>query len=243
MEKTDKMYRVLAKQLDISTSKAKELIDKGVVFYKGQKATIARADIPLDAVLRVEEIEKPKVIFEDAKLLALSKPPFIDSEQIAKNYNLTLLHRLDRETSGILLLTKDEDFRILAIKEFQKRTVYKEYAALVPGIIAEGQTISAPLKTIKKGYAKSVVDKKGEEAITQIEPLEIIGKKTLLKVIIETGRTHQIRAHLAHIGYAIEGDTFYGGRAARRVMLHSHKMKLLDYDFTSPVPKDFYLNS
>lgn len=240
MEKTDKMYRVLAKQLNISTSKAKDLIDKGIVFYRGQKATIARADIPIDAILKVEELEKPKIIFEDAKILVLSKPPFIDSEELAKSYNLPLLHRLDRETSGILIFTKDEDFRNLAVKEFQKRAVYKEYVAMVPGIIAEPQTISAPLKTVKKGYAKSFVDKKGEEAITQIEPMEIIGKKTLLKVVIVTGRTHQIRAHLAHIGYAIDGDTFYGGRPARRVMLHSYKMKLFNYEFESQVPKDFY---
>ncbi|MEY4504888.1 MAG: hypothetical protein RL154_1185, partial [Pseudomonadota bacterium] len=215
MESTDKMYRVLAKQLDISTGKAKDLIDKGRVFYRGQKAMLATADIPVDATLRVEELEKAKRIFEDTKILALSKPPFVDSEEIAKEYKMPLLHRLDRETSGILLLTKDEDFRALAIKEFQKRAVYKEYAALVPGIIPEPRVIEAPLKTIKKGFAKSFVDKHGEEAITKIEPMEIIGKKTLLKVIIETGRTHQIRAHLAHIGYAIEGDTFYGGRGAR----------------------------
>lgn len=243
MEKTDKMYRVLAKQLDISTGKAKELIDKGRVFYRGQKAVLARADIPVDAILKVEELEKPKKIFEDSKILALSKPPFVDSEEIAKEYNLPLLHRLDRETSGILLLVKDEEFRQLAIKEFQNKKVYKEYVALVPGIIPEPRTINAPLKTVKKGFAKSYVDKKGEEAITEIEPLEIIGKKTLLKVVIITGRTHQIRAHLAHIGYAIDGDTFYGGRPDRRVLLHSYKMKLFDYEFESKIPKDFYRNA
>ena len=235
----EKAYKILADQLRISTGKAKDLIDRGLVYSHGKKLTIARALMPKDTIFKVEQVQDVQMIFADDNLLVLNKPAYVNSEEIELRYGYRLLHRLDRETSGILMLVKNEEFREKAIREFKAQRVYKEYLAVVDGIIAEGGVIDAPLKITKGHKAGAVVDKKGEVAITEYEPLSVLGKKTKLKVVIKTGRTHQIRAHLKHLGKPIVGDRNYGGSEAKRVMLHSYKIKLLDYDFIADEPKEF----
>ncbi len=237
----DKAYKVLASQLGISNKKAKELIDRGLVYVGDRKVTIARGEIDTNTKFRIKQVEKPQVIFEDDRLLALNKPAHLTSEEIAKSSGYELLHRLDKETSGVLLLVKDEAFRKQAIEEFRKERVYKEYVAWVEGIIAEPFEIDYPILTIKKnGRAKSRLSRsKGKPAKTFIEPLVIHGKKTKVKAIITTGRTHQIRVHLARSGHPILGDTLYGGKPWSRIMLHAKRIKLFDYDLQAPEPKDF----
>jgi len=235
----EKAYKILAAQLNISTNKAKDMIDMGLVYSHGKKLSIARAMMPKDTVFKVEQVEKIEKIFEDANLLVVNKPAFMDSEMVEKKLGVQLLHRLDRETSGVLMLVKDEEFRQKAIAAFRKHEVYKEYLAIVDGIIAEGGVIDAPLKVVKDGKAKAVVDKKGDTSITEYEPVAVMGKKTKLKLVIKTGRTHQIRAHLKHIKFPILGDTNYGGQPSKRVMLHAHKVKIFSYEFVAKEPKEF----
>lgn len=239
--KTDgeKAYKLLADQLKISAGKAKEMIDRGLVYSHGKKLTIARALMPKDTLFKVEQIENVQMILADDNLLVLNKPAFVNSEELELRYGYPLLHRLDRETSGVLMLVKNEEFREKAIGEFRNQKVYKEYLAVVDGIIAEGGVIDAPLKITKGHKAGAVVDKKGEKAVTEYEPIAVMGKKTKLKIIIKTGRTHQIRAHLKYLGYPITGDRNYGGSEAKRVMLHAYKLKLFEYDFVAEEPKEF----
>ena len=217
----EKAYKLLALQLGISNAKAKELIDKGLVCNKGKKVTIARAEVPANTVFTVTEIHKPKVIFEDENIIAIDKPVSIISEELVYFFpNTTLLHRLDQDTSGVILVTKNEEFRLKAIEEFKL-------------------TIDKKISTTKGKSAFSKIDKEGRVAKTTIIPLEIVGKKTKLKAIITTGRTHQIRVHLKSIDAPIIGDTKYGGIEYRRMMLHAHRIKLLNYDFVSKEPKEF----
>ena len=240
MPKTNKAYKLLAKQEKISNRAAKELIDRGVVFSHGRKIAVARAEMPLSTKFKVMKIEKSKKIFEDENILALDKPAFLTSEEIAKREGFKLLHRLDKETSGVLLLVKREDFRKKAIEEFKKQNVLKEYIAWVEGIIAEPIEIDSPIETVKaKNALYSKISKRGEEAYTFVEPLMVEGKFTKVKVTIKTGRTHQIRVHLKSIGHPIVGDVKYGGREHKRVMLHSLKISLFDYEFISKEPKEF----
>jgi len=237
----DKAYKVLAKQLEISNKKAKELIDRGLVYVGNKKVKIARGEVDTKTKFRVLERPKLKVIFEDENILAIDKPAFLTSEEIEKDSGYKLLHRLDKETSGVLLLVKNEEFRKKAIEEFKKGEVYKEYIAWIEGILAEEMSIDLPILTIKKnGRAKSKISySKGKEALTKITPLEVISKYTKIRAIIKTGRTHQIRVHLARIDHPIVGDTLYGKKEWSRIMLHAKRIKLLDYSFESDEPNEF----
>ena len=236
----EKAYKLLALQEGITNRSAKDLIDRGVVYSGGRKVVMARAMMDVKSRFRVEKIENIEKIFEDKNIIAVNKPAFLTSEQISKKFKTPLLHRLDKETSGVLLLVKNKDFQQKAIKEFKEQNVEKEYIALVSGIIAEPFEVDEPILTSKKnGILYSRVSLKGKSAKTIIEPLEIEGKISKIRVIIKTGRTHQIRVHLAFVGHPIIGDSKYGGKNAKRVMLHSSRMKLFDYEFKAKLPKDF----
>ena len=236
----EKAYKLLAVQEGITNRSAKDLIDRGVVYSGGKKVVMARALMNVRSNFRVEKIQKTKIIFEDKNIVAIDKPAFITSEQIAKKHKLTLLHRLDKETSGVLLLIKNREFQEKAIKEFKQQRVLKEYIAWVSGVVAESFEIDKPLLSIKRNNkAFSKVADNGLEAITLVEPLMVEGKFSKIKAIIKTGRTHQIRAHLSHEGYPIVGDSRYGGKPHKRVMLHASKIALLGYEFESREPRDF----
>ncbi|GAA7431453.1 RNA pseudouridine synthase [Helicobacter pylori] len=239
----EKAYKILSVQENISHKKAKALIDSGLVSVGGKKLMVARKELPKNTRFSVQKVEKPSVIFEDENILALFKPPFIESYDLASFFkDWVLLHRLDKETSGVVLLVKENsEFHSKAKKAFKNREVKKEYLALTQGIIEEEQEINAPILTIKTTKAFSKISKKGQEAVTIITPLKIINKKTLLKVGIKTGRTHQIRVHLKHINHPIIGDTLYNNEpcSAKRLMLHAHKIALLGYEFEAIAPKEF----
>jgi len=236
----EKAYKLLAKQEHISANEAKRLIDSGKVFAYDKKIKIARAMMKENTKFKIAHTQKPKKIFEDENIIVINKPPYITSEEIEKMYKTPLLHRLDKDTSGILVLVKNKEFQKKAINEFKNKNVYKEYLAWVSGIVSEPITVDMPLKVIKtKSGAYSKIDKYGEEAITEIEPVKAFRSKSEVKAVIHTGRTHQIRAHLSYINHPILGDEKYGGKPAKRVMLHHHKFKIFDYEFTADVPKDF----
>lgn len=238
---TDKAYKVLARQLDISNKKAKEIIDRGLVYVEDRKVRIARADINTETVFRVEYPDDIEILYEDSDIIAVNKPAQVDSYDIQDALEgAELLHRLDRDTSGVLLLGKNRAFIERAIKEFKARRVEKHYVAWVEGVLYETVQIDEPIFTVKKGKAFSMVDPvRGKKAHTVVKPEELQGKKTKVHIEITTGRTHQIRVHLAHIGYPIVGDEQYGSRTqSKRVLLHSAKMKLFDYEFSAKEPKD-----
>ncbi len=240
--KEEKAYILLARQEKISNRKAKELIDSGRVYTREKKIKIARGLLPENTKFKIEQTKKPKKIFEDENLLVIDKPPYITSEEISKIFGYPLLHRLDKETSGILLLVKKDEFRKKAIEEFKKQNVYKEYSAWVSGVVAEPLKIDFPIKVIKtKSGAFAKISADGEEAVTEIEPLLAFRTKSKIKAVIHTGKTHQIRAHLKAVEHPILGDEKYGGEPYKRVMLHHKKFKILDYEFESAEPKDFVM--
>lgn len=239
----DKAYKVLAKQEGISNSKAKELIDKGLVRAQGKKVLIARGEIDINTKFSVKDVANVKVIFQDNDILAVNKPAFLTSDEIAKKYpKAIMLNRLDKETSGVMLFAKNEEFQKKAIKEFKSNNVYKEYVAIVDGKVIDEIEIDKPILTTKdRGQAKSKVDKKGKPAKTTVYPMFVEGNKSKVRVVIDTGRTHQIRVHLNYIGLPIIGDTIYGKPVANinRVLLHSKRTKIFDYDFEAVEPREF----
>jgi len=237
--KKEKAYKLLAIQENISNKKAKDLIDRGLVYVGNKKVTIARGEVDIKTKFKVQSIQKIEKIFEDSNILAVNKPAFLNSEEVSKKMGYPLLNRLDKETSGVLLLVKNEDFQKKAIKEYKNQNVLKEYIAWVEGKIAEEIEIDKPILTIKNKRAYSKISKDGKEAISFVEPLLIEGNRSKVKVTIKTGRTHQVRVHLKSIAHPIIGDTAYGGKPYKRVMLHSYKTELLGYSFIAKEPKEF----
>jgi len=240
----DKAYKVLAKQEKISNSKAKDLIDKGLVKVGGRKVTIARGEISTDTVFSVKEIAPIKVIFQDNDILVVDKPAFLTADEVARKYpEAILLNRLDKETSGVMMFAKNEEFRSKAIEEFASNKVYKEYVAIVDGKVVDEIVIDKPILTTKdRGQAKSKVDaKKGKPAKSTVYPMLVEGHHSKIKIVIESGRTHQIRVHLNSVGFPIIGDAIYGKTATNinRVLLHSKITKILGYEFEAKEPREF----
>jgi len=240
----EKAYKLLATQEDISNKKAKELIDRGLVYVLDKKVKIARANMPEDTRFRVETIEKVDIIYQDENIVAINKPALLDSYELAdaiEEDETELIHRLDRDTSGILLLSRNENFLKDAISAFKQRKVKKRYVAWVEGVFFEETIIDAPIVTHKQGGKafSEISEKKGRPAITIVKPIEIQGKKSKVEIEIKTGRTHQIRLHLSSIGHPIVGDERYGSVTnAKRVLLHAKSISLLGYAFEAKEPRD-----
>ena len=237
----EKAYKLLARQQEISNKKAKELIDRGVVYVADRKVKIARAELPEDTVFRVEVPSDVRILYRDNDLIVVDKPALVDSYEIQDRFEgAELLHRLDRETSGVLLLGRNRAFIARAVEAFRQRKVIKEYIAWVEGVIYEPIEIDVPIHTIKRGKAFSKVDPRlGKPAHTLVRPNEVQGKKSKVDITIDTGRTHQIRVHLAHVGHPVVGDEQYGSRtSAKRILLHAASITLLGQTYTAPEPKD-----
>lgn len=161
-----------------------------------------------------------------------------------------IVHRIDKDTSGLIIVAKNDTAHLNLSKQIQDRKVKKTYIALVRGVIKENEaTINMPIGRSSKDRKKMAVTKDGKEAITHFKVLKRYNGFTLLEVKIETGRTHQIRVHLSEIGYPVVGDEVYSNGknpfGVKGQMLHAEKLELKhprtgkDLTFEAPVPKYF----
>lgn len=138
-----------------------------------------------------------------------------------------IVHKLDRDTSGVMVIAKTQDVFDELQKQFKEHTIQKVYVALVEGVLEKEKfTINAPLGRNKKDYRQSTapMNPRGElrVAITDVEVLERKNNQTLVKLSPKTGRTHQLRAHMSSIGHPIIGDKVYGSTIeSPRIMLHA----------------------
>lgn len=162
---------------------------------------------------------EPKIIYEDGDMLAIDKPAGMDvlvvGEWVTKKYpEARLAHRLDKDTSGILLIAKNEKVYEYLKQQFQERKVQKKYLALVYGQVKnETGIIDFPIGRSRKDPRKRIAGKgatsKLREAVTEYRILEKFSNYTLIEAWPKTGRTHQIRVHLKAVGYPIVADRLY----------------------------------
>lgn len=160
-----------------------------------------------------------------------------------------IVHRLDKDTSGLLLVAKNDAAQLALSRQLQDRLMEKHYRALVDGVMREDAgRVDAPIGRSRKDRKKMAVEPDGREAVTDWRVLARGRSVTLLDVHILTGRTHQIRVHMKHIGHPVCGDPIYGSpRGARvpRLMLHAYSLTFTHpatgerLTFTAPLPEMF----
>lgn len=161
-----------------------------------------------------------------------------------------IVHRLDKDTSGLIIIAKNDKAHITLSEQIKNHEVKKTYIALVRGVIKENEaTINMPIGRSTKDRKKMAVLKNGKNAITHFKVIKRYERYTLLEIKIETGRTHQIRVHMSHIGYPVVGDTVYSnGKNPFGVtgqMLHAEKLTFKhpitneELNLEAPLPKYF----
>ena len=233
VDEINELSRTTVKRL-IDTEKVLVNAKKEKSSYKPVKEDIIEIEIPQAEEIEVKAQNIPiEIIYEDNDIIVVDKPKGMVVHPGNGNPDGTLVnailaickdslsgiggkirpgivHRLDKDTSGILIVAKNDIAHLNISKQIQDRKVVKVYIALVKGIISENEaTINLPIARSVVDRKKMAVDKNGKEAITKFKVLKRYDKYTLVEVNIETGRTHQIRVHMSYIGHPVVGDNVY----------------------------------
>lgn len=224
------------------------------VSYKIQENDKVSVEIPEPKQIELKAQDIPiEIVYEDSDIIVVNKPKGMVVHPANGNPDGTLVnaimaickdslsgiggeirpgivHRIDKDTSGLLIVAKNDNSHVKMSEQIKNHEVKKTYIALVRGVFKENEaTIDMPIGRSTSDRKKMAVNKNGKNAITHIKVLKRFDKYTLLQVNIETGRTHQIRVHLSHIGYPIVGDyTYSNGKNEFDVVgqcLHAQKLE------------------
>lgn len=242
--------------------------------YKLNENDKVEVEIPEVKEVCIEAQDIPvEVLYEDNDIIVVNKPKGLVVHPANGNPDGTLVnalmkickgtlsgiggeirpgivHRLDKDTSGVLIVAKNDKAHLALCKQIKNREVKKTYLALTRGIIKENEaTINMPIGRSTTDRKKMAVVKTGKEAITHFKVLERFKENTLLEINLETGRTHQIRVHLSQIGYPIVGDMVYSNGknkfGVQGQMLHAWKIKFMhpiagkEMEIEAPLPPYF----
>ncbi len=274
---------------DYSRSKLQTWIKAGRVLVdgepmKGRDKLDGGEEIELDAeaeqVVEYDPEDIPlDIVYEDESLLIVNKPAGLVVHPAVGNWHGTLVnallnhapsldklpragivHRIDKDTSGLLMVAKTLQAHNSLVEQLQERSIHREYLALVKGWMTAGGTVDEPIGRHPVDRKRNAVRRDGKEAITHYRLEQRFKRHTLIRVKLETGRTHQIRVHMAHIHYPLVGDQVYGGRfqmpadcspalaealrSFKRQALHAAKLGLDHpetgeyYEWEQPMPED-----
>lgn len=219
-------------------------------FDPDTKQVIPFIDLPI-----LYEDENCVVINKPRGILSHSKGDFNPEASVAswmsvRTANLTgeragIVHRLDRATSGVMICAKNAEALSWLQKQFANRRVKKTYVAIVEGVMDQPEAIiDMPIERNPKAPQTFRVGINGKQSITAYKVLESNGKYSLLQLKPTTGRTHQLRVHLRHLGHPIVGDSFYGGSKSSRLYLHAQELEITLPNrqrriFNTPLPLEF----
>ncbi len=225
-----------------------------ILDFDEDNSNIVPSNIPLD------------IIYEDEYLLILNKPAGIaihpsilhyDNslsngvkfyfDKIKLNKKIRIVNRLDRNTSGIVIFAKNEYIQECLIKQMKTKELKKEYLAIVCGILENSSgTLNFPIARKEGSIIERCVNTNGDLAITHYDVLKTFNNLSLVHIVLETGRTHQIRVHFSYINHPVLGDTLYGNPSdlIARQALHSYKISFIhpitkeNMTITAPLPSD-----
>lgn len=273
-----------------SRSRIKIWIEEGKVWVNGGVVTKPREKVQGGSQVVIEtavEVQTEwsgediplEIIYQDQDILVINKPANMVVHPGIKNQTGTLVnallhycpelkqipragivHRLDKDTTGVLVVAKTLQAHTDLVTKLQKRKVKRVYMALVWGNVLSGGTIATQMGRHPVDHSKMAVVESGKEAVTHYRVLQRFQTHTLLEVSLETGRTHQIRVHMAHLNHPVVGDQTYGGRTRippkasklileslnnfKRQALHAkqlafaHPVTKEEMSFEAPVPED-----
>ena len=277
---------------EFSRERLKGWIQRGELTVDGQKArpkdkVIGGERLALDTRLEEEVRWEPQaiplsIVFEDDDVMVIDKPAGLVVHPAAGNPDGTLLnallhhhaplaaipragivHRLDKDTTGLMMVAKTLTAQTALVAQLQARTVSREYDAIVVGAMTAGGKVDAPIGRHPKDRQRQAVTASGKPAVTHYRVNERFRAHTHVRCRLETGRTHQIRVHLAHVRYPLVGDPVYGGRLKMpagageslktllrefpRQALHAHKLRFehpisgAPVECKAPLPDDMFL--
>jgi 23S rRNA pseudouridine1911/1915/1917 synthase len=187
-------------------------------------------------------VDKPAGLVVQRRMFAPDEPCLHDLVQ-EHTSPAFLLQRLDRGTSGVMFFSKRADINAGLTRQFVRRQIRKTYLAICDGELTERRTIDAPIG--RTGAITFGVRDDGKRAVTHVTPVASSSDGSVVAIVLETGRTHQIRVHLAAIGHPVAGDWLYGKPNAARPMLHAAELEMIHpvtgerLRVTAPVPDDF----
>lgn len=214
-----------------------------------------------------QKMDNMDILYDDFDIIMVNKPPFMVVHPTKSHADMTMangvtdfviskgekvrirfVNRLDMNTSGLVIVAKNAYAHHIMSTDMSENAVEKKYIAVVKGIIENNHgTINAPIYRPTDDSIKRVVDDRGQESITHYNVIERLNDATVVELKLETGRTHQIRVHLSHIGHGIIGDELYGyvdEKLIKRQALHAYSLKFMqprtreELEFKAEIPED-----
>lgn len=256
-----KLADILKREMELSSRLIRQMKREKRVHVNGHKLSF-NAKLRLNDIVTVELPEEENrfvaepmdimVLHEDKQFIVINKAPYIvvhptkghpfgtvangiayHMEQKNDQYKIRFANRLDRDTSGAMIICKSGFAQKIISDQMQDGSIVKQYIAVVEGCVKEETgTINAPIGRAYEDSVHRVVRQDGAPSITHYEVVERLSQHTVLKITLETGRTHQIRVHLKHLGHTIVGDELYGSnhQYLNRQALHACRLRFKDHE-------------